>query len=539
MFDKMRAEQKEHVKNSVGRLAFTGLSFLIQIGWLVLLFIRLNEYSTTIALLTSIVAFSLALRIYGKHENAAFKMSWIILLLLFPILGLCLYGLFGHTDMIGRKKQRQFEKLDGALFPLLPQEELVMKRLEEADYGVANQCRYINRFSGFPVYDNTKVDFYAEAAEGFEAQLAEMEKAEKYIFMEYHAIEEATAFAAIREVLLRKAAEGVEIRMLYDDVGSVGFIDTGFIKRMEAIGAQCRVFNPVFPVLNLFMNNRDHRKITVIDGKVGFTGGYNLADEYFNITHSYGYWKDTGVKLTGDAVKSLLVMFLEMWNAMKETDSDFGKYLEAADEGTESERENVCAQPVAEYDRECRTVSAGYVQPYADSPLDTEPIGENVYLNLIKNAKRKLYIATPYLIISDEMNRELGLAAKRGVDVRVITPGIPDKKMIYKITRSYYAGLVLQGVRVYEYTPGFIHEKQVLCDDECATVGTINFDYRSLYHHFENGVFLYKCEAVRDISRDFDETLEKCAEVTEFYKSGRSAVLRGTQCLLRLFAPLL
>ncbi len=476
MFGKMRAEEKERVKNSVGRLTFTGLSILIQIGW-------------------------------------------IVLLLLFPILGLCLYGLFGHTDLIGKKKQRRFDKLDKALFPMIPQEERVLRQLEKEEFAVANQCRYISKFSGFPVYDNTDVIFYAEASEGFEAQLAELEKAKKYIFMEYHAIEEATAFARLKEVLGRKAAEGVEVRLLYDDVGSVGFIDSGFIKRMEAIGVQCRVFNPVLPILNLFMNNRDHRKITVIDGNVGFTGGYNLADEYFNITHPYGYWKDTGVKLTGDAVKSLLVMFLEMWNAMKETDD--------------------CAPDCWAVPSQKGAEVSGYVQPYADSPLDSEYIGENVYLNLIKNAKHKLYVATPYLIISDEMNRELGLAAKRGVDVRVITPGIPDKKLIYKITRSYYAGLVLQGVRVYEYTPGFLHEKQVLCDEDCAVVGTINFDYRSLYHHFENGVFLYRCEAIKDIAKDFDDTLEKSEEVTEYYKSGRSAVLRGTQCLLRLFAPLL
>ena len=517
MKEKMRAEEKANVKNSVGRLMLAALSILLQIGWLLFIMIKLNAYSSIISLLSSLLALSLALHIYGKHENAAFKMPWIIVLLVFPVLGLCIYGLFGHKEVMAKIRKR-FEKLDDELFPLIPQEKDVMEQLEQADFAVANQCRYMEKYGRFPVYRNTDVVFYSKAEDGLEAQLEELEKAEKFIFMEYHAIEEAESFAGLKDVLARKAKAGVEIRLLYDDVGSIGFIDKDFIKRMEEIGVQCVDFNPVLPVLNIFMNNRDHRKITVIDGKVGFTGGYNLADEYFNITHPYGHWKDTGVKLTGDAVKSLTVLFLEMWNAMKQTDQNYIKYL-----------------PDIKY----QAKEQGYVQPYADSPLDGEAMGENVYLNMIKHAKHRLYVATPYLIISDEMNRELGLAAKRGVDVRVLTPGIPDKKFVYKMTRSYYAGLVRQGVRIYEYTPGFLHEKQVLCDDECATVGTINFDYRSLYHHFENGVFLYRCEAIKDIEKDFEETIVKCKEVTEYYKSGRSAVLRGTQCLLRLFAPLL
>ncbi len=517
MKDKMRTEVKANVKNSVGRLVFAGLCILLQLVWLIFIVMRLNEYSAVISFFSGVIALAVALHIYGMHENAAFKMPWIILLLLFPVLGLCLYGLFGRKGIVAHKR-RCFERIDERLFCHIGQKTEVMQALEGTDTGVANQCKYILNYGKFPVYQNTDVVFYAEAAEGFEAQLEELRKAEQFIFMEYHAIEEAECFECLREILARKAAEGVEIRLLYDDVGSVGFIDWDFIKRMEAIGVQCVDFNPVLPVLNLFMNNRDHRKITVIDGKVAFTGGYNLADEYFNITHPYGYWKDTGVKLTGEAVVSMTVLFLEMWNAMKQTDEDL-----------------LCYLPKVEY----RAKEQGYVQPYADSPLDDEPMGENVYLNLIKHAKHRLYVATPYLIISDEMNRELGLAAKRGVDVRVITPGIPDKKLVYKITRSYYAGLVCQGVRIFEFTPGFLHEKQVLCDEDCATVGTINFDYRSLYHHFENGVFLYQCDAIREIERDFEETLDKSKEVTEYYKSGRSAVLRGTQCLLRLFAPLL
>ena len=520
----MRSEVKGNVKNSIGRIAFAALAVLLQIGWILILMIKLYQYSSVISLLTSLFALVVALRIYGKHTNTAFKMPWIIVILAFPVFGLCIYGLFGHKEAM-HKIIRKFEDVDAQLIPLNVQDETILQQLEQEDPLLANQCHYIWKYGNYPVYDTTTVKFYPEAYLGYEEQLKELEKAKHFIFLEYHAIEEAEAFARLKDVLARKAAEGVEVRILYDDVGCIGFLDKSFIDRMNAIGVQCRVFNYVVPFLNIFMNNRDHRKIMVIDGKVGFTGGYNLADEYFNITHPYGYWKDTGVKLTGRAVQNFTMMFLEMWNVMGQADTDYEKYLKASQEGAEDG--NV-------------QKASGYVQPYADSPLDGEPVGENVYLNLIKTAKKRLYVATPYLIISDEMTRELGLAAKRGVDVRVFTPGIPDKKIIYGVTRSYYSGLVRQGVRVYEYTPGFLHAKQMLCDGDTATVGTINMDYRSLYHHFENGVWMHGCDAIRDIEADFDKLLQDSEEVTDKYRDGRkNMAVRGWQCIMRLIAPLL
>ena len=515
---KMRTEQKSNVKNSVGRLVFVGLSLLLQVLWILLLFLRLNAYSTAISLCFSVGAFLVALSIYAKHENAAFKMPWIILILAFPVLGLCIYLVFGHKNVVAKAMRRRFETIEPVLFEQIPQDEAVLGRLEEQDFAVANQCRYIKRFGHYPVYRNTDVTFYPDAAEGLAAQLHDLASAEHFIFMEYHAIEEAEAFGRIKDVLAERAAHGVEVRLFYDDVGSIGFIDPGFIKRMEAIGVECRVFNPVLPILNIFMNNRDHRKITVVDGKIGYTGGYNLADEYFNITHPYGTWKDTGIRLAGDAVASLTVTFLQMWNATAEADHEFQTYF-----------------PQLDY----RAADAGFVQPYADGPLTDGYFAEDVYLNLIKSAKHFFYAATPYLIISDDMTRELCLAAERGVDVRIVTPGIPDKKLVYQTTRSYYAPLVRRGVRIYEYTPGFIHQKQTLCDGETATVGTINFDYRSLYHHFENGVLLHGCGALGAIGEDFAQIFEVSREVTEQYKGKRSMGLRIIQCILRLFAPLL
>ncbi len=513
----MRKKKNGHVKNGLTRLAGVAAAILLQLYWIILLFLRLNQAFTILNSVCSLLALVLALRIYGKHENAAIKMPWIILLLVFPLLGLILYTLFGHKDA-AKWMRRRYEEIDPKLLAEIRQDPAVMERLEREDPAVASQCRYIHQFGKYPVYQNTDVRFFSDAGAGFEAQLTELQKAERFIFMEYHAIEEGESFARLKAVLADRAAHGVEVRLFYDEIGSIGFIDRSFIQRMREIGVQCRVFNPMQPILNIFMNNRDHRKITVIDGKVGFTGGYNLADEYFNITHPYGQWKDTGIMLQGEAVEALTVMFLEMWNATEETDTGYEKYF-----------------PKSAYEAR----EGGCLQLYADSPLDSELLGENIYLNLIQSAQKSLYIMTPYLIISDEMARTLTLAAKRGVDVRIITPGIPDKKLIYKVTRSYYAGLAQGGVRIYEYTPGFLHAKQVIADGRVATVGTVNFDYRSLYHHFENGALLYGYDALRSVARDFEETFAVSREVTGQYREGRNTVLRIAQCILRLFAPLM
>ena len=515
----MKSERQTNIKSSTGRVVFVGISVLLQVAWVIGLFLWLNSYFAAISACTTVLALLMAVRIYSKPQNAAMKIPWIILILAAPVLGICLYLLCGRTGA-NRRMRRRFERVQKSLEGTLPQDPAVAKALEEQDLAVANQARYL-RSCGFPVYRNTDVEYYSTAEEGIAAQKAELQKAERFIFMEYHAIEDSVSFREIEAILVEKARQGVEVRLFYDDMGSIGFINPAFVRHMRAQGVQCRVFNPLMPVANVFMNNRDHRKITVIDGKVGFVGGYNLADEYFHITQPYGYWMDTGVKLTGDAVRSLTVTFLENWNAIRnrdKDDADFETYL-----------------PDVEYTAR----ESGFVQPYADSPLDNEQVGENVYINVLRNARRYAYFVTPYLIITDEMNHAFAMAAKSGVDVRIITPGIPDKKVVYNVTRSYYAGLVKNGVRIYEYTPGFCHAKQCVSDDKVATCGTINLDFRSLYHHFENGVLMYDCEAVGKIKDQFDALFPQCREVTEEYRTGRSSFLRLRQLILRLFAPLM
>lgn len=320
----MRTEKKSSIKNSATRLILIGLLVLIQTGWMIFLMMKLNTYSTAITLLLTFIAMFIALKIFGTHVNAAQKMPWLIVITAVPFFGICIYLLFGRS-IVTKGVRRSFNNIETNVLTLLKQDKGIIDDIASKDKGVANQCRYISNTARYPVYSNTDVKYYPTTDVSFEAQLVELEKAEHFIFMEYHAIEDAESFARLKHILENKAQSGVEVRIFYDDLGSIFFLNKEFIKQMRQKGIQCRVFNPLKVIVNMFMNNRDHRKITVIDGKVGFTGGYNLADEYFNITHPYGYWKDTGIKLQGDAVKSLTASFLTMWNAIEHTDNDYNK----------------------------------------------------------------------------------------------------------------------------------------------------------------------------------------------------------------------
>ena len=512
-------EKKSAVKNGIVRMVLVLLSILLEVVVIFLLLHYLGSKAGWVYSVIHILSIILVLVIYGSHKTASIKMTWIMLIMLLPIVGTVLFliiGLNWHTLQM----RKRYTELDKILLPLLPANEEVSQHVRERSGRLAGVSSYLKKNARYPVYENTKVTYYDDALKGLNAQLEELAKAERFIFMEYHAIEDAESWHQIQKVLVERAKAGVEVRIFYDDMGSIGFINTNFVKKMESLGLKCRVFNPFAPGLNLFLNNRDHRKITVIDGKVGFTGGYNLANEYFHRTEPYGFWKDTGIRLEGDAVQSLTVIFLEMWNAISKydvDDTDFKQFL--------------TSPPSAE--------GQGFVQPYADSPMDGIAVGEDVYMSIAEGAEEYAWFITPYLIITDEMNHVLSLAAMRGVDVRIITPGIPDKKMVYNLTRSYYNGLARHGVRIFEFTPGFCHAKMSVSDDLVATCGTINMDYRSLYHHFENGCVLSDCDAVMDIKHDFEETFAQCREVTDYYVTGRGAFMRLGQMLLRLAAPLM
>lgn len=497
-------------------MVLVALTVLGQIGWLLLVILKLNEYYAWIALATGLLSGVVVLKLYSGQGSSAGKMSWIILILIFPIMGLSLFlmtELFGDPAGAGKRLTR----VRGALRPWLQHREEDVAELGEKDPAAANTFRYLWNHTASPASAHTDVRYHAQGKDALEDMKQALEQAQNFIFMEYFIVEDGSAFREIREILVRKARQGVEVRLLYDDFGSVGYVNTRFARDLNREGIRCRIFNPALPVLNLFMNHRDHRKITVIDGKVAFTGGYNLAEEYFDRTHPYGHWKDTGLRLEGEAVRSLTATFLELWHITTRESGGFDRYL------------NVSHSVPGD----C------LVQPYADDPLNGERAAENVYLNLAAQARHTLWFMTPYLIITDEMIRALGLAAKRGVDVRIILPGIPDKKMVYQVSRSYFAGLARQGVKLYAYTPGFCHGKMCICDGKLVSMGTSNLDYRSLYLHFENNVLLWGGSAVQEIARDFEETFALCREITPEYVSGRGAFLLTWQCLLRLFSPLM
>ena len=573
-------ETKAAVKNGVVRMVLAVISILLEVVVILSLLYLAGQKAGWVYSAIRFLGAMVVLRIYGSYKTASIRMTWMLVILLIPIFGTALYvmiGLNGHS----LKMRKRYEDIDKILFPMLPDGEKEAENARKRDGRLGGIVDYIRRNAGYPVYQNTKVEYFDDAEKGIEAQKKDMAKAEKFIFMEYHAIEDAESWHEIRDVLAERVKAGVEVRVFYDDMGSLGFINTDFVKRTEEYGIQCRVFNPFAPGLNLFLNNRDHRKITVIDGKVGYTGGYNLANEYFHKTEPFGFWKDTGVRLEGDAVQSLTVTFLEMWNAISgedKDDKDFKKYMfnssaayvmqekdrkiqddpklskerrESIAKGRETIEKNRDAyfeKMRAEISQDEKYLadttpiegsSLGFVQPYADTPMDDIHVGEDVYISMAESAQKYAWFITPYLIITDEMCHAFSLAARRGVDVRIITPGIPDKKLVYSLTRSYYNGLTRNGVRVFEFTPGFCHAKMSIVDDLMATCGTINLDYRSLYHHFENGCLYADCDAVMDTKRDFEETFAQCKEVTEYYTNGRGAFMRFGQLLLRLAAPLM
>ena len=508
-------EGKKKTQNGVKRLAFTVLSILLEVVFLIGIFKGLNEYAVFIDNLTRIFAVILVLKIYGRNETSSMKTPWIILILTFPILGVALYFMIGMNGGT-RKMRMRYKRIDEKLLPLLPENKEVLERLNVSDPKAGNVSNYIERNACYPVYQNTDVTYFDEAVKGLEAQLTDLAKAEQFIFMEYHAIEDEYAWSRIQTVLEERVKAGVEVRVFYDDMGSIGFVNLSFARKLEAKGIACRVFNPLLPGLNMFLNNRDHRKITVIDGKVAYTGGMNLADEYINAEQRFGYWKDAAIRLEGAAVWNFTVMFLNVWNAFRPQETDYTAFAPTR----------------------LPAVQDGVVQPYADSPLDEEPLAETVYLDILSQAQRYVYIYTPYLAVGEEMLDALKSAAKRGVDVRLILPGIPDKKLVFRLSRSYYLPLLRAGVRIYEFTPGFLHAKCYVSDDHVAVVGSINMDYRSLFLHFECGTLLYRNSQILALRDDVLNTLRKCREVQ---LSDCQTNLLGTllDSVLRLLSPLM
>lgn len=463
--------------------------------------------------LLSIIA---VLWIVSDESNPGYKIGWIIIILAFIPFGGVAYAVLGGNHL-SRHDQRKLQAMERRVRQQLGADcnrSGALGQLLGEDAG--RMASYLERTSSCPVFGNTRTKFYPLGDLCYEDILAALRSAKRYIFIEYFIIQEGVLWNSVLDILKEKAAAGVEVRVIYDDIGSIFTLPGDYPKRLEKMGIHCRVFNRLVPVLSLRQNNRDHRKYMIIDGKVAFTGGINMADEYINAKERFGHWKDSAIGLEGDAVWSMTVSFLTMW--------DF----------TASQEERLSAfrpEPAG-------GGAQGYVQPYHDCPWDNEPVGQTVYLNLINRAKKYVYITTPYLVIDYSITMALTAAAKSGVDVRIITPHIPDKKTVFEVTRAYYKELLAAGVKIYEYEPGFIHSKNFVVDDLYASVGTVNMDYRSMFLHFENGVLLYDTPSVADVKEDFLDTQGKSLQITHEDCLAVPLYRRMLRGILRLFATL-
>lgn len=500
------------------RLLVVGLAILIQALWYMSFLNWLTGYSAWINACFRLLSLLVFLYLIKKDENSVYKLAWITLVMALPLFGGVLYLAIGNKNP-SKRLSRKMVAVKEELEPLMVQNEETLLELEQQDEGAASIARYIGRYGAYPIWKNTDVQYFPLGERMFEVMLEDLEKAEHFIYLEYFIVQEGVMWNQILEILERKAAQGVDVRMIYDDVGCVSLLPVRYDEEMEKKGIHCLAFNRFVPIVSLVMNNRDHRKMMIIDGHTAYTGGVNLADEYINEKVRFGHWKDTAARFYGDAAYNFSLMFLEIWNAFREPVLDY--------EGLSPHKWH--PEPFQ---------GKGYVVPFADTPLDNEEVGENVYINILNLAKRYVYISTPYLIISDEMKSALTLAAKRGVDVRILMPGIPDKKTVFFMAQSYYPPLLEAGVKIYEYTPGFVHAKSYVCDDRIAVIGTINMDFRSLYLHFECGTFLYGCDCVRDMKEDMEECFQKSHQVT---KGDCRQGLIGSlfTSVLRVFAPMM
>ena len=493
---------------------------LLQVGILVGIFWWITEYIPHFRIFEFIFSAAMVIYLFNNSMDSAAKLTWMFLIAIMPISG-AFFLLYTQTNLGHRVLKRRVEELIRETKALIRQPEGVREELEADGSGTDDLATYLNLTGCFPIYKNTEVVYFPQGEDSFRMLLEELKKAEHYIFMEFFLIEEGYMWSEVLKILVEKAASGVDVRVLYDGLSEIFTLPKNYYQLLEKQGIRAKTFAPIHPFVSSRYNYRDHRKIVIIDGKTAFTGGFNLADEYINRVKRFGHWKDTSVLLRGSAVKSFTLMFLQMWAVDEEGEKspDFLPYLQ--------EPEDVPEHP------------SGYVIPYADCPLDAEKVGETVYMDILNRATDYVHIMTPYLILDGEMQASLEYAAKRGVDVKLILPGIPDKKMAYALAKSHYQALLEAGVKIYEYSPGFIHAKVFVSDDVKAVVGTINLDYRSLYHHFECAAYIYRCACISDMEKDFQETLCKCREVTLETLPNEKRFYKVAGKLMKFVAPLM
>jgi len=512
---------KKVLSKLFGRLVLTGIIILIQFGWIAFTLYEAGVVNPWFSISLRLISLVCALYVVYKDMRPHGKMSWIFLILLLPFIGCPCYFLFGRSEMT-KKNRQQIAELQKLVEPMREPQEEVKLHLQAIDDIAYKQMSLPQNTGSYPVYMENDSKYYSVGDDMFVDMIEDIKNAKEFIFLEFFIMKQGVMFDTLVDALAERAKAGVHIRLIYDDMGCIDEFPRYFYKDLQAKGIHVACFNPFRPFLSIIMNNRDHRKIMVVDGKIAYTGGLNIADEYINVIERFGHWKDAGVRITGDAVWSFTTMFLEMWSYVTKGTEDFSKF-----KVLENDNEALIHQ------------QKGFVQPYGDCPLDKRYLIEGIYLNLINHARKNIYIFTPYLILGSEIATALINAARSGVDVRIVTPAIPDKKMVFLLTQSNYENLIQGGVKIYQYTPGFIHSKCFVVDDEYASVGTTNLDFRALYLHFECGVLMYKTESVHKVTEDMLETFQKSREILLEECENKNFFYQLFLSVMRLFSPLL
>lgn len=501
----------------LSRFFLIALLLILQIGLAAAAFLWFRKQLPAYLYIQTVFVFAMVVYLFNCSMDSSAKLTWVFLISILPLAGAAML-LFTQMNIGHRMETELVKKQINNTLKKLEKESRVLKSVEHDGSGTDDLCKYLNKTGCFPLYDRTQVTYFPLGEDKFEAMLKELEKAEKYIFMEYFIVEEGYMWGRILDILIRKVSEGVEVRVIYDGMCEMSTLPPNYWKLLEAKGIHARAFSAIKPVVSSHYNYRDHRKILVIDGKVAFNGGVNLADEYINRRERFGHWKDTAVMLKGPAAKSFALMFLQMWYIGADN-PDYDTWL------------SMPAEEVPD--------AKGCVMPYCDCPLDEYKAGEAVYIDILYRATDYVHIMSPYLILDGELETALCFAAQRGVDVKLILPGIPDKKVAYSLAKTHYKALDEAGVKIYEYTPGFVHAKIFVSDDTKAVVGTINLDYRSLYHHFECATYMYKTDCVTDIEKDYQETLRKCNPVTAETIKKEKLFYKIVGSLAKMISPLM
>ncbi len=506
------------LKLVTGRFFWTFVFIFFQIG-VVAITLRYVESRFGLAVINSVLGIVVSFLIFSRDDAPEYRMSWILLIMVVPVFGCSMYLIFGNKKkgIAQEKRMRKYHELKSMHMIDSFQKSVEPEKVLSPDD--AKLSMYVSGLSESKVFGNTTTDYYPLGDLCFPDMVEEIKKAKKFIFLEYFIFDKGVFWDTILEILKQKVNEGVEVLLMYDDMGSIASLPMHYYKELRSYGIHAVAFNPARPRLNPKLNYRDHRKVCIIDGNVAISGGLNIADEYINRKITHGHWKDNGFIIRGDGVWNYTFMFLQLWSYSAPEEyhvDDFSKYMP-----TESSSQD------------------GYIQSFGDSPLDEFSVAENAYMSIINNAKRYVWISTPYLILDSSMVNALTLAARSGVDVRILTPSIPDKKSVFAHTRANYRVLLANGVRILEYVPGFMHSKMFVSDDQIALVGTTNMDFRSFFLHFESGTIFYGGKTVQAVKDDFSDTFNLCKEITYKEFSARPIGQKLLALFSKIASPLL